>query len=620
MNSFLRYAALGVILTVSGQAQSPERLVGNSSNGDLPSAEVKVSRYEVFELTLETETSYRNPYLEVMLRATFQGPSAKLIVEGFWDGENTWKIRIAPTEVGRWSYTTLSNAPELNGRTGSFTCVPSTSHGFIRVNPNYPASFMYSDGTPFLWMGETSWSWPFSSVPFDGTFQQYVEARAAQKFNHIHGMIIGDDFEGNEGGVPFGSPEDDYSKDRINPGFFQWVDKRIEYLASRGIVPGIMLGWPDGKFLSRFTQKQLDRLCRYLIARYAAYNVVWELFGEFEEMLQFSGLDPVITTRHYGELFKQYDPYSHLVSTHTIDSNNELGAEWWLDYLMHQSVQFDLITEDRARFGKPVINAEFYYELGPEIGDRYPHQVGPDMVRRGAWEVLMAGGYLCFGNTGTYIDCNLNYVNTPGATYMSYLYQFFQKTSFWKLTPNHLLVNQGRCLAVPGEEYVIYLPKGGTVSVDLSHLVSGFLAVEWYNPRTGESATMDSVTIRGSSQTFAAPDTNDWVLYLLKRTLSTPLKNELPLYFELNQNYPNPFRGETKIVYQLFQQSQVKLVLYDLLGQKLRVFVDEEQEAGIHEVHWDGRDQSGQTVAAGIYLYFIQVGHFRGLRKLIIIK
>ena len=76
--------------------------------------------------------------------------------------------------------------------------------------------------------------------------------------------------------------------------------------------------------------------------------------------------------------------------------------------------------------------------------------------------------------------------------------------------------------------------------------------------------------------------------------------NGLPLQFSLSQNYPNPFNSTTTIQYELLRRSDVRLVIYDILGRRVRTLIDEEMPAGSHSIVWDGRDARGQVAASGI--------------------
>src|SRR3972149_8325867 len=71
-------------------------------------AEPIVEKWGVFELTFNTTKYYGNPYTDVSLSAVFEGPNESIKIEGFWDGKDIWKIRMAPTEAGKWKYITHS--------------------------------------------------------------------------------------------------------------------------------------------------------------------------------------------------------------------------------------------------------------------------------------------------------------------------------------------------------------------------------------------------------------------------------------------------------------------------------------------------------------------------------
>ncbi|HXX64053.1 MAG TPA: T9SS type A sorting domain-containing protein, partial [Bacteroidota bacterium] len=81
------------------------------------------------------------------------------------------------------------------------------------------------------------------------------------------------------------------------------------------------------------------------------------------------------------------------------------------------------------------------------------------------------------------------------------------------------------------------------------------------------------------------------------------------------QNYPNPFNPSTTIQYALPRRSQVTLSVYNTLGQLVSTLVNEEQQAGYHEVKFDG-----SNIASGVYLYRIQAGDFRQVRRMLVVK
>ncbi|MCP4568286.1 MAG: T9SS type A sorting domain-containing protein [FCB group bacterium] len=94
----------------------------------------------------------------------------------------------------------------------------------------------------------------------------------------------------------------------------------------------------------------------------------------------------------------------------------------------------------------------------------------------------------------------------------------------------------------------------------------------------------------------------------------------LPRQYELLQNYPNPFNPATTIRYSLAKQAQVNLVVFNVLGQKVRQLVLEKQDVGMHEVVWDGNDNAGYSVATGIYFYRLKTNEFTETRKMVLIK
>lgn len=88
-----------------------------------------------------------------------------------------------------------------------------------------------------------------------------------------------------------------------------------------------------------------------------------------------------------------------------------------------------------------------------------------------------------------------------------------------------------------------------------------------------------------------------------------------PDKFELNQNYPNPFNPSTQLSYILKTDGNVKLTVFNLVGQSVRVLVDGYQTAGYYEVTFDAND-----LPAGIYLYKLQVGENSSVKRMTLVK
>ncbi len=93
-----------------------------------------------------------------------------------------------------------------------------------------------------------------------------------------------------------------------------------------------------------------------------------------------------------------------------------------------------------------------------------------------------------------------------------------------------------------------------------------------------------------------------------------------PATFRLDDNYPNPFNPGTTIAYELPKASDVTLMIYNARGQRVRLLVDSGKPAGSHRAVWDGRDDSGNRVASGVYLYKLLAGDFVASRRLLLLR
>ena len=90
-------------------------------------------------------------------------------------------------------------------------------------------------------------------------------------------------------------------------------------------------------------------------------------------------------------------------------------------------------------------------------------------------------------------------------------------------------------------------------------------------------------------------------------------------------NYPNPFNPETWIPYHLAKDAEVKLTIYDMRGTSVRELLLGHQAAGVYQsksraAYWDGRNNSGEPVASGVYFYTLKAADFSATRKMLIRK
>lgn len=94
----------------------------------------------------------------------------------------------------------------------------------------------------------------------------------------------------------------------------------------------------------------------------------------------------------------------------------------------------------------------------------------------------------------------------------------------------------------------------------------------------------------------------------------------IPASFRLAQSRPNPFNPNTTIEYDLPRTEQVVIRIYDILGREVRTLVNERQAPGFYEVVWHGRNQQGQAVGSGVYLYTLTAGDFVRSKKMTLLK
>ena len=88
-----------------------------------------------------------------------------------------------------------------------------------------------------------------------------------------------------------------------------------------------------------------------------------------------------------------------------------------------------------------------------------------------------------------------------------------------------------------------------------------------------------------------------------------------PFTYSMSQNFPNPFNPTTMIQYNVPERSVVRLVVYNVIGQEVRVLVEGEKEAGFYTVNFKADD-----LPSGVYIYRLQAGDFVQTRKMILLK
>jgi hypothetical protein len=113
---------------------------------------------------------------------------------------------------------------------------------------------------------------------------------------------------------------------------------------------------------------------------------------------------------------------------------------------------------------------------------------------------------------------------------------------------------------------------------------------------------------------------NDQLEFSVNVPVTSAGNNPIPTSYALDQNYPNPFNAGTVISFALPEASRVKVTVFNVLGQTVRVLADNDMEAGVRNVSWDGRDDNGNAASSGVYFYRIAANNFNDTKKMTLIK
>jgi bacillopeptidase F len=196
---------------------------------------------------------------------------------------------------------------------------------------------------------------------------------------------------------------------------------------------------------------------------------------------------------------------------------------------------------------------------------------------------------------------------------------------------------EGYIYLVPSHERVPPLPAGLVA-------LSGTYSISPQGLALNEPATVsfrsEAFEVSGDSLLVLCLADDDWtVLEVTARTedevrAATPIfgsfilargggVSALPRVFLLSQNFPNPFNPATTVLYDVPEGSgrvRVRLEIFNLRGQRMRILLDREEVPGRHEVVWDGRDAQGRRAVSGVYLCTMTAGGFSQTRKMVLLK
>ena len=453
----------------------------------------------VYELNQQEAAAHPKPYSSVELSAEFRSPRFRTYkLPAFWDGGQRLIIRVTPTEGGEWAWRLTSNIQRWDGQSGTFNAADSEAPGFVRAANVHHWAWTAGDADrprPHLWMGDTLLPLAFLEPAL---LQHIVDARAAQKFNHIRGLVLGGDDQSARMFLSPGLP---------NPEYFQRLDQAIRYMNQKGIVADLILAGP-GDQLTRFFPNWQDRqrFIRFVVGRYAPMNVTWQGLQDFESYEQGRAL-----MKEIGGLLHQLDPYQHPRTTGNLATSASLAEDGWMNFVAHHTGVDQVCAVERQLFAMPFVNLRFAGE-DSGAGKSAPDDVDSDAFRHRLWNAVMDGGYPTYFNTGTAgagkIAVDPKYLDSPGAKAMTVWYNLFEGSRYWELEP-YFDVDGGRAVALEDVEYIVYVEKPGPVEVLVEH--HGY-DVTWINTITGEEIK-EKKGYKGEHFTGEPPDKlHDWVL------------------------------------------------------------------------------------------------------------
>ncbi|RXP46881.1 DUF5060 domain-containing protein [Lutibacter sp. HS1-25] len=369
----------------------------------------KVEQWQRFEISLTNKIN-GNSFNNVKLSAKFFNKDTSFVVNGFYDGNNIFKIRFMPQEIGKWNYIVKSNIPEFNNKKGEFECIKATAnnHGIVKVSDTY--YFKYADGKQYYPFGTTAYAWLHMGNELQ---EETLQSLKKSGFNKVRMCVFPKDYNlVKEEPViyPFeiknieinanGDKIFTWDFEKFNPAFFQHLEKRIDDLAALGIEADLILFHPYDKgrwgFDSMPTEVNIKYL-NYITARLASFkNVWWSLANEWDYLTAKTVKDWDVLI----ETVAKNDPYNHLCSIHGATAT-------YYNYLKpafsHVSVQDEAPVQNpysvatlRNIYKKPIVLDEVGYE--GNLDSRWG-RYSPEQMTHLIWNGVIGGGYVTHGET-----------------------------------------------------------------------------------------------------------------------------------------------------------------------------------------------------------------------------
>ena len=532
-------------------------------------ADFTTEQWCVAEIPLTSSVNYADPFDDVDATATFTGPGGAVIVRpAFWDGTNTWRVRFAPTVVGQWSMTTACTDPSnrgLQGVTRTIQCnaytgpYPIYQHGFLKVSPN-GRYFVYADGTPFFYLGDTHWLYiherfPTSNIPgVASEFQYTVDKRVAQGFTVFQSEAI----HIPQGGIHTNADEEPYAvltngfSAADLPGFWN-IDQKFACIASNGLVHAngfITWAADPATFPAVFTTNYMAKLGRYWAARYGAYPVLWTTAQELDpNMYGLYGTNTIHLWYAGAEAVATNDAYAQPLGVHLQANGSGINSpadSWWGNLPYHKWWPMQLQGEIDGTILPYVESFWTNVPTQPIVLYESPYEdfwTTTDGARNDGYKAFQWGmcGY-GYGANGIWNDLYeyadddwgtayympgyylrwYDGANLPGAGQLTYLKNFYTALDWWNLTPrfndpawgSFVDPNESLLSSESNITYVVYFFGSGPNTGTLKGMASGLsYDASWFNPLTGVYTDLGGITpTNGQWAAPAKPTSEDWVL------------------------------------------------------------------------------------------------------------
>ncbi|MFY0626842.1 MAG: DUF4038 domain-containing protein [Reichenbachiella sp.] len=452
-------------------------------------------QWKVFESSITSTKDYENPFVDVQVDVLFEKEGTRWKVPAFWAGENEWKVRFSPPETGAYSFQFISNDKSnksLKGKKQSLTVNPYQGdnnlykHGMIGISEDQ-RHLAHADGTPFFWLADTWWKNLCKRLTWEG-FQELAQDRKAKGFSVV--QIVAGPYpdEGpfepmweNEGGFMYENQEFTI----LNPDYWKYADRRIEYLIDTEISPAIVGAWgrADCDAMKHVGVDGLKRHWRFLIARYGAYPVFWILAGELHNNSKW-GEGP---WGEVGRYVREIDPYQRPITIHSGsgrrgekgDNNNitydMVGGSHDPKVAISSAVN-NLISAYHKEPAMPVIMGEGCYEGHMQNGFRYVQRhmfwqymlsgaAGHTYGAAGIWHASVEGDPGCessaFGGKKTYdLTTWREGMSYAGATQVGLGKKLLEKYDWQNFEPHpEWAEDRSFAAGIPGEVRFVYQPK-----------------------------------------------------------------------------------------------------------------------------------------------------------------